>query len=114
MSIIFADDYLDKLKAGDTLIFAGNPDDDFFTHKVEYEVKQDGIGLYVIDDDGDEEEISKVSGQYFIVKENNVELAALREISQEVEKAVVACENHQTWSMEGMKRFLAAYKALGV
>lgn len=49
----FADEYLRKIKTGDILIFAGDPDDDCFTNKAEYEVHIDEEGLYVIDDGGE-------------------------------------------------------------
>lgn len=98
MGIKFACDYLNELKAGDILIFAGNPDDDFFTHKAEYEVYQDEEGLYVIDDDGEGEVLNEVSGQYFIVKDD-ADTSALQEQHSVTEKALeLACNYIREYS----------------
>ena len=97
MGIKFACD-LNKLKAGDILIFAGDTDNDFFTHKAEYAVYQDEEGLYVIDDNGEGESLNEVSGQYFIVK-YDVDTSALQEQHFITEKALkLACNYIREYS----------------
>lgn len=39
------------------------------------------------------------------------EVEQLRKVRDEVEKAITACDNHKTWSMDGMRKALSQAKA---
>lgn len=64
----FADEYFNEIKPGIVLINIGNTDDEF-TKGIEYEVRQDEEGLFVVDDCGYEELFNLTLAQYFIIKE---------------------------------------------
>lgn len=105
----FADDFLTELKTGDILIFAGDPDSDFYTHKAEYEVHQDEQGLYVIDDQGEGEELNEVLAQYFVIKEPDT--ATLRSELEKWQSGELETVNNEVYRDQLEKDLEAAIQA---
>jgi len=110
----FADDYLNELKPGDILIFTGDPDNDFYTHKAEYKVHQneDQQDLFLIDDSDDEELLNEYSGQFFVLKETD---ETLRARVAELEAAYSELDKKATRNIEYLKtKYKELEKALEI